>query len=349
MMKSLLIAANQQLLRSVKLPLAGTVLVRTGQVVNVGDPIAEATVPGHFQVFDVVNHLRVDPAHLDRHILRLAGEEVKRGDVIAKKSGLLSRFFRAPEDGKIASIRGGRVTLALGEKKIRVFANLPGTITELIPERGAVISLGASVLQGSWGNGYSARGELVRLPEDFSKIDSSSPHADVSNKIIFMPAFLAPDQLERLLEQHPAGIVVPAIPPQALPRLLTAELAVLSLSGFGDNQADALSMGMIERMAGKTVYLINPDPTTGDDDRPELILPGEGGQVGSLSAHKPSLRLGAKVRMLGMPYSGSIGTVIELPGAAERFASGLTARPVVIQRADDQVIRIPVVNVELIN
>jgi hypothetical protein len=42
--------------------------VRTGQEVKVGDVLAEAVIPEEFQVFDIVNHLKIHPSRLDQHL-----------------------------------------------------------------------------------------------------------------------------------------------------------------------------------------------------------------------------------------------------------------------------------------
>ncbi len=62
------------------------------------------------------------------------GEPVKAGDVICtQKSGLISRLFRASQDGMVVAIRDGRITLALGEKEAASAGNFPGTVVEIIP------------------------------------------------------------------------------------------------------------------------------------------------------------------------------------------------------------------------
>ena len=52
---------------------------------------------------------------------------------------MITRIFRASQDGKIVSLREGRVTLAMGEQKLQVRAPIAGTVVELIPGFGAVI------------------------------------------------------------------------------------------------------------------------------------------------------------------------------------------------------------------
>jgi len=55
------------------------------------------------------------------------------------------------------------------------------------------------------------------------------------------------------------------------------------------------------------------------------------------------------VKLLGEPYLGSTGRVVELPEKAERFASGLTAKVAVVERQDGSLIRVPVTNLLLMD
>ncbi len=151
----LAIACDQQILRSYTLPFTGSVLVRNGQEVEAGQPVAEIQMPERYQVFDAINGLKINPKNIDRHIERLVGEPVKAGDVIAQKSGLISRLFRASQDGMVVAIRDGRITLALGEKKLQVLATFPGTVVEIIPERGAVVAVQGLVAAGRRGIGLN--------------------------------------------------------------------------------------------------------------------------------------------------------------------------------------------------
>ena len=135
---------------AVRLPVPGNVLVHVGQAVNYDDLIAEAVLPAKFQVFDVVNQFRIKERDLEGCIKRLAGESVQKGDVIARKPGLISRIFRAPEAGKVVAVRDGRVTLAMGEKTIQSYSPISGTVADLIPGFGAQVVARGTSLQAAW-------------------------------------------------------------------------------------------------------------------------------------------------------------------------------------------------------
>ncbi len=343
-MQTLQIGCNQQVYRTFTLPYSGTVLVRIGQEVAAGDPIAEVRMPARYQVFDVVNNFKINPRHIDRYIERLVGEPVKAGDIIAQKSGIIGRIFRASEDGMVVAIRDGKITLALGEKVVQVLAAFPGTVVEIISERGAVIATQGALLQGIWGNGLNVSAVLTHWGEeaDAEKTDG------FAGKILAVDHCASRAQLNRYMAQQPAGMVFGSILPQVLPELERADIPMMVLVGFGELPLDPISLQMLKQMQGQTVALnaTTPDPLEGT--HPELILPGRAQFTEELFPTEELLKVGRRVRLLGKPYAGSVGTVIELPEQPEMFASGLVMEAVVVQREDEQVIRVPRANIVVI-
>ena len=344
-MRKVIIRSGQPVYKRVSLPQPGTVLVRTGQEVKMGDVLAEAVIPKEFQVFDIVNHLGIHPSQLDQHLKRLNGEVVRKGDVIAQKPGLITRIFRASQDGRIVSMREGRVTLAMGERKLQVMAPIAGTVVELIPGFGAVIGLTGSLLQGVWSNGLNASGSFTRLEFDFTDPQQRGCLPEMKDKIVFSGAIITPERFRLLLAKRPAGIILPSLVPGLVKEAIHSPIAVMSLNGFGDQEAESVSLGLLEKMQDQEVFLLSD----GAGQAAELVLPGEGGQSSALFDEEVTLGVGSLVRLLGEPYLGSTGRVVELPEKAERFASGLTAKVAVVERQDGSFIRVPVTNLLLMD
>ena len=344
-MRKVIIRSGQPVYKQVRLPQPGTVLVRTGQEVKVGDVLAEAVIPQEFQVFDIINHLGIKPGKLEQHLKRLNGEVIRKGDVIAQKPGLITRIFRASQDGRIVSMREGRVTLAMGERKLQVVAPIAGTIVELIPGFGAVIGLTGSLIQGVWSNGLNASGNFTHLKFDFTDPQQRSLLPDLEDKIVFSGALITPERFRLIVSKKPAGIILPSLVPAIVEEAKASPVAVMSLNGFGDQEIDPASLGSLQKMQDQEVFLLSE----GLGQPAELVLPGEGGQTSALFDEEISLQVGSMVRLIGEPYLGSTGRVVELPDRAERFASGLTARVAVVKRADDEQIRVPVTNLVLLD
>jgi len=344
-MNKVVIRSGQPVYKQVRLSQPGTVLVRTGQEVKVGDVLAEAVIPQEFQVFDVINHLRIPPNRLEQHLKRLNGEVVRKGDVIAQKPGLITRIFRASQDGKIVSLREGRVTLAMGEQKLQVRAPIAGTVVELIPGFGAVIGLTGNLIQGVWSNGHNASGSFFHLEFDFTDPQQRGRLPDLQDKIVYSGAIITPDRFRLLMVKKPAGIVLPSLVPGLIQEALNSSIAVMSLNGFGDQEIDPVSSKLLDTMQDQEVFVLSE----GSGQSAELIMPGEGGQSVALFDEEVTLKVGSLVRLLGEPYLGSTGKVLELPQRAERFASGLKAYVAVVERTDGTLIRVPVTNLLLMD
>jgi hypothetical protein len=344
-MRKVIIRSGQPVYKQVRLSQPGTVLVRTGQEVKVGDLLAEAVIPEEFQIFDIVNHLKIHPNRLDQHLKRLNGESVSKGDVIAQKPGLITRIFRASRDGRIVSLREGRVTLAMGERKLQVAAPIAGTVVELIPGFGAVIGLAGSLIQGVWSNGLNASGSFTCLEFDFNDPQQRGRLPELKDKIVFSGAIITFERFRLLLTKKPAAIVLPSLVPALVNEALNTTIAVMSLNGFGDQEIDPVSLGLLENMQDQEVLLLSD----GIGQAAELFLPGKAGKNSALFDEEVSLGVGSFVRLLGEPYLGSTGRVVELPEQPERFASGLMAKVAVVERQDGALIRVPITNLLLMD
>lgn len=340
---------GQQIYRSITLPMRGTVLVRTGQRLNAGDLIAECSLPEKYLVFDVVNSLKINAKRMEASLTRLVGEQVEAGDMIAQKPGLFSRIFRAPQNGKVISIRDGKVTLALGTKKLQVFAPFPGMVVELVPERGVVLGGSGAVLEGVWGNGINSHGILVYLGgSEKTPFDQTTISPDLADKIVVMGYCDREELLDTYEKSHIAGLIVSSFAPDLMKKIMLLRIPFISLAGFGEIVIDDFSETMILKMMGQEVFMNANLPDIYTGLKPEVFMPLAQVTNENLFVNENALRVGSKVRLIGKPYSGNVGEVIDLPDEKERFASGLWVYPAVLRRADGEVIRIPVSNIEII-
>lgn len=346
--ETLQISGNQTIFRNFSLPYNATVLVRIGQEVDAGEVIAEIKMPARYQIFDVINHFKINPQHIDRYLERLVGEPVKKGDVIAQKSGVIARIFRAPEDGMVVSIRNGKITLALGEKVLQVRATFPGTVVEVLPERGAVVAAQGALLQGEWGNGLNTSGELILLSQHEDSVKQSKDNETIAGKIAVVEHCANLEELKQLAKQGPAGLIFSSVMPAVLPAVENAPFPIMLLAGFGEFPLDALTSQLLKQMEGEKVYLNAHRADAMEGIRPEIILPGMAQVTTGLFSTREELEVGKSVRLLGKPYTGGTGKVIELPEVEEMFASGLVMPAVVVEREDGQIIRVPRENIEVI-
>jgi len=338
-----MIQTNHLLSFPVELPVPGLVNVHLGERVEADDLIAEAVLPARFQVFDVLNQFRLKESQLEVCIKRLAGEEVKRGDVIAKKNGLISRIFRAPEDGKVVAVRDGRVTLAMGEKTIQARTPIAGTVAEIIPGLGAVIVSRGFCVRGAWGNGKTGLGSLLKLD-----LVSEIILPEVKDAVVFVDSLTALAELKALQEKGAAGIVVSSLETATRTEVEKFEIPVMSLLGFGEATLDPLSQSAMEELHGKQITLVARKADPYRDLKPELFQERETDETAQLFAEPEPTLIGRTARLLGQPYFGSVGKIVELPQEIERTASGIQSKVAVIEREDETVIRVPLENLEIL-
>lgn len=342
-MKTLRVSTHRQVLYPVSLPKPGTVLVRTGDEVKLGDVLAETRLPERFLVYDVANQLKLDPNEVDPHINRLVGESFVAGDVIAQKPGFFSRLFRARQGGKVVSIRDGKVVLALGETVENVTAPIPGVITELIHERGAVIATVGSVIEGVLAGDTQAAGELVSSKLELDRHKRLVDEDAIRDKICFSETLNYTQLLHALIEAGVGGVVLGSISPKVYASLRNSKLPWLLLGGFGNFEGEGQTLALMEKMKGETVYLLG-----GQSGQPPMLL-----HIAEQSADTQDLftaqgaqdlQVGSRVKLWGQPYQGRVGEVIELSGKPEESSCGGSISPVVVRLTNELNVHVPVEN-----
>src|SRR5687768_10720364 len=147
------------------LPVAGTVTARMGQKVSPVDVIAEASWSRDHVLLDVAGKLGVHPTAADRLIRCKIGDQLAANTEVATGKGMFSRSVRSAREGRVVAVGGGQVLMEVGISKVELRAGIPGTIIEIIPNRGAVIQTAGSLIQGVWGNGKIDTGQLVNIAE----------------------------------------------------------------------------------------------------------------------------------------------------------------------------------------
>jgi len=341
--KQALLQNNCFLRQTVTLPVPGKVAVHLGQEVKAGYLIAEAILPARFQVFDVLNHFRIKESKLEGSIKRLAQEEVHRGDVIARKPGLISRLFRAPEDGRVVAVRDGRVTLAMGEKSITAHSPINGVVAQLFAGLGAEIMIRGKSIRGAWGNGQFGSGTLIYL-ENLDEIGTEG----FTGKIVFLDEILSADQIEKLTKAKIGGLIVPALNPLEYSKFSQVPFPLMSLAGFGETKTPLPIQEKLAEFFDQEIYLLAREPLPFQAVYPELFLPVVDFKTPELFAETENWGLGSTVQLLGMPYFGTVGKIVELPDEEECLASGVSSRIAVVERDDGTLIRVPLNNFEVL-
>ena len=151
------------------LPIPGKVVVRKGQRVGPRDVIAEGDLTPEHILLNIAKGLSVSIDQADALIQCVVDDDVNEGDLIAGPIGITRRVVRAPVNGKIKLAGNGQVLIQVDKLPSQLKAGISGTITQLIPDSGAVIETNGALIQGVWGNGHADFGVMqlkLEAPDD---------------------------------------------------------------------------------------------------------------------------------------------------------------------------------------
>lgn len=323
--------------RTRKLALPGKVLVALGDAVRPMDIVAETTSPAEVITLDVARGLGVSLAEMDTCLLRKPGDMLKEGDLIAQCEGALTRLVRSPVDGVLLDVSRGKAVLATGRQVVSLRAGMIGIVEDVFPEYGVELRVEGSLVQSAWGNGQVGEGTLQVIA---SESEEEEALALTSGAILVLNSLTDPLWFERILTYELSGLVTGWMSFELLEMAAGCAVPILVLSGFGEGQMDPVTWELLSTKNGETCCLnAKPvDPFLGQ--RPELILPAEGGKPKEGLGFRVALALGQRVRILTGEVKGQSGKVVRLEEPLT-FESGLTFPAVTVDLLGGDQVQVP--------
>ncbi len=329
------------------LPVAGQVLVRSGQRVSSSDTVAQASLPSKHLVLDIRSGLGLARASdAAQYIIRHEGDVLTKGDVIAQTNGLIARMVRAPADGEIRTISGGKVALRVQVTALEIKAGFSGIVTEIIPERGAMIETNGMLLQGAWGNGKIDNGMLevlAKSPEDVLTRDKLE--VSLRGSVVLAGHCASADVLQSAAELPLRGLILASMSSDLVDLAGKMEYPIFLLEGFGKIPMNSRAYSLLSN-SEKRDTSVNATfaPSTGE--RPEIIIPVPSN--GDPAPETDEFRPNQTVRIQGKPYNGIIGKLIRVHPGLATLPNGVRAYAADIQVDMDTRVVIPLTNLEII-
>jgi hypothetical protein len=313
------------------------------------DVIAEARIVSQHQVLDISRGLGVPADQADKYVTRKVGEEVSQGDVIAGPVGLFPRTIRAPKDGKVVSVGGGQVLIELERAPFELKAGIPGTVLELIPDRGVVIETTGALIQGVWGNGQIDSGVLVcmaRSPEE----ELTRDRFDISMRgsIVLGGTCSQADVLTAAANVPLRGLILSSISADLVPAALQLKLPILVLEGFGklamnpaaykilttnEKREIAVNACIWDRLSGERPEAVIHLPAAGPLPTPrevDIFAPGQ------------------SVRIVRAPYAAAAGVLVALRPGLTAFPSGVRTSAAAVRLENGEQVVVPLANLEVV-
>ncbi len=349
-----------------RLPIRGEVLVKQGDTVRHDQVVATTNVPGEVHLVNIANALTVDPADITYCMKKKLRESVTKDEVIAMKSsffGLFKSFVKSPSDGTVELISEvtGQVAIREPSIPVQVTAYIPGKITQVIEKEGVTIQTPAAFIQGIFGVGGEAHGELrmvAKSPDDILDAEKITP--DCKDKILIGGAIITKEALQKAKEVGVIGVVVGGVEDEDLISFLGYEVGVaitgheeigLSLimtEGFGKMKMPSRTFELLKSFDGKFASINGATQIRAGVIRPEIIIALE--QVGKEEKEEAvgGMTPGTPIRVIRDPYFGGIGRVASLPVELQKVETESDVRVVEIELEDGTTVVVPRANVEII-
>ncbi len=330
-------------------PIQGRVMVRQGETVNPQTVVAEADLAPEHILLNVAAALGVPPQKAASLLQCQEGERLTEGDVIAETPGKLFRkTFRAPVSGTVVMLQGGKVLLRKDKDPIPLRAIYPGTVVDILDDRGVVIENTGALVQAAWGNGRSTYG-VVRVVSESADAVLTSDRLDVSLRgaILVGGRCLEEDVFVTAGEISLRGLILGSMPSRLAGAARKAPLPILLTDGFGNLPMNAAAFEFLSTSDGREAS-VNAHPYNFyRGTRPEVFLPLP--SPGKLMPPMPrELSPDDMVKVVTAPYQGQIGYVVRVLSEPHKFSNGIRAAAAVIRFSEDKQTIIPIANLQII-
>lgn len=354
------------------LPVLGKDLVTEGETVSFDTVVARTTIRGIPHISRTSSVLGVDPDEVEDFIVKKIGENIEKGEILAKYSGFFGLFDRkcySPATGRIESVSKvtGCVIVREPDILVNLDAYIPGKVIKVFPGEGVEIETNAVFIQGIFGVGGETHGELklcVETNEDILTADDI--HEECNGKMLVGGSQISKDALKRAVDAGAAGIIAGGIDDKVLMDFLGYEIGVaitgqedipitiIITEGFGKISMSSSSFLLMKDFEGYMVSATGETQIRAGVMRPEIIIPHppdekpEGSDEDMEGILAGGMKIGTQVRVIREPYFGAIGKITYLPVQLQKVQTESHVRVMEIELQDGRKVIVPRANVEII-
>ncbi|MBX3111931.1 MAG: hypothetical protein KF857_07965 [Fimbriimonadaceae bacterium] len=364
----LTVSADTVVQRVRRLPIKGEVLVKEGDEVGPATVVARALLPGLLQTVRLAEKLGIEAKDVADASLVKVGDQVEKGQTVAKTKGLFGKFFSqevvCDYSGIVEGISEitGNVLVREPSIPVDLTAYVAGKVVRVLPEEGAVVETRGAMVQGIFGIGGERRGTIrVAVASGADVLDDSHIQDSDKGKVLVGGRGVTAAALRKANDLEVAGIVVGAVRDADLIDLLGYEIGVaitgqenvattlVCTEGFGELRMAERTFQLLKSIEGHEASLNGATQIRAGVIRPEVIAPvlHAAGELPPAQAGQV-LAEGTPVRIIREPYFGRLGTVTGLPAQLQVVESGTEVRVLVAKLDDGQEVTVPRANVEII-
>ena len=350
-----------------RLPVPGKVLVEVGDTVDFLTLIAETMIPGNPNVINAAAKLGIERGTLNEYMKKKEGDKVQEGEDLAGFNaffGLWKNWVKSPIDGYIETVSPVSGQIIVREEPVPVTVNsyIPGRVVEVLENEGAVIDTDAAFVQGIFGIGGEAHGEIKIVTDDpRAHITVDLLTSDCKGKIVVGGSLVTAEALKKAVDVGVAGIVTGGIIDVDLEELLGFEIGVaitgqeevgytlIVTEGFGEMAMNPRTLELIKEFEGEMAAINGATQIRAGVLRPEIIIPHGRREEGEAEDELESgMMAGTRIRIIRKPYFGALGTVVSLPVELQTVESESSVRVIEIELEGGERVIVPRANVEII-
>lgn len=332
------------------LPVPGEVLARVGDRVEPMQVVARAYLPGEFSILPLARMLDVPATQVKRYLRVDLGDELRQGQVIARRGRLFATSVRSPIDGAVAGISGGRMLIEAQPRLFELRAYMYGTVSNVLQRYGVVIETTGAVMQGAWGTGGESLGILKSVVENPDEaLQTEAIDSSCHGTILFAGIGLSGAAFERAQEIQVRGIVVGGLAPELISQAEGLTFPVIVTEGIGAVSMSTPIFRLLKANSGREASISGRVQPRWGAVRPEIIVPLPADTLPSAHAQPgASLKVGARVRLVRAPYTGAVGTVVAIPVHAHQIQTGARVHGAKVDLGQDAPIFAPLENLEVL-
>ncbi len=278
-----------------RIPAPGEVFVNVGDSVDAETVIAGGTVRNpEAEEIRVFAKLGIEPEQIERYMLKKERDTVKKDEVIAIYRAFFGRFTKAcrsPMDGfiEVFAKSAGRVIVRGNPIPVEARAHIPGSIVEVIPGEGAVVETRGALVNGVFGVGGEARGELVfAVDQPGEPLTTEAMGEGLEGKVLVGGSVVTLDALRRAAEKGVSGIITGGVDQKDLTDFLGQEIGVgvtgaekvgltlIITEGFGVYPMREETFSLLKSHEGRQASIDGTTQIRQRMLRPEIVIPLQG-------------------------------------------------------------------------
>jgi transcription antitermination factor NusG len=328
-------------------PGKGDILVKVGQKLDAVDPIGEYVPEEKFQIINLKKELGFQSGEDARRSINVkVGDKLKKGDLIAKSSGFFPKSLVARSDSEVLNIIGSQLILKLSQPSKPILAGFNSIVTEILPFHGVVMETNGALIQGVWGNQKAANGPLIIKMRDVHE-EITTDKIDVTYRgSILMGGYCRQKEVIQAAEElNLKGLIFSSMSASLIPVAKNSKIPVLLIEGFGSITMNERAFELIKSNEGN-IASINCIYDNKKSEKPELII-----QVtveGNPALEKATINKGSVVRINSGEFQGKAAVVKKINQTKSKLPSGINALCGIVELSDEDLVSIPLANLDIL-